>query len=142
MRLVYTVFVKSVVVAIEKTPPSCIITVLAYTSSDFGDSIKYSCRHLLNYYLPNRFFFFKSLQFFKTVFPFQSTSWAVPQEWNNDALAVQRACSENAELLQSATPCICVVCLSVRLFITLKGVQVGFESQDAGVGKVGGSVEV
>ena len=44
-------------------------------------------------------------------------------------------------------PVVCVsVCLSlcvcVCLVVTLKGVQVGFEAQGAGVGEVGGSVEV
>lgn len=32
---------------------------------------------------------------------------AVPQEWNSDVPVVQRACSENAELLQRATSCMC-----------------------------------
>lgn len=65
---------------------------------------------------------------------------AVPQEWN-DALAVQRACGENAGLLKTAMSCRCV-CLSVHLVITLKGVQAGFEAQGTGVGEVGGSVQV
>lgn len=34
------------------------------------------------------------------------------------------------------------VCLSVCLVVTLEGVQVGFEAQGAGVGEVGGAVEV
>lgn len=36
----------------------------------------------------------------------------------------------------------CCVCLFVCLVITLKGVQVGFEAQGAGVCEVGGPVEV
>lgn len=75
------------------------------------------------------------------MFPFQGTSQAVPQEWNSSTLAVQGACGENVGLLQRATSCMCMS-VSVHLVVTLKGVQVGFEPQGAGVGEAGGSVEV
>lgn len=92
------------------------ITVLAYT-------IRYSCCHFPNYYLSNFFFLL--------FVPFSKHFWGSFLGMPN-----------TVRLLQRATPCVCGVHLSVHLGITLKGVQVGFVSQDAGVGEVGGSVEV
>lgn len=95
------------------SPTSCIIPVLAFSFPDWLNIIKYPFCNLPNNYLPNHSFnLFNFQKKKKNVFPSPSSSRAVPQEWNNDASAVQRACGENAELLQRATSCMCV-CLSL-----------------------------
>lgn len=124
----------------RESHPSCIFPVLAYSFSDVLDSIEYSCCNLTNYYLPNHSF--NLFNFFQKCVPCSrhssGSSSGVEQRCAGCPASMQWKCrtSTKGYILY-----VCV-CLSVRLVVTLEGVQVGFEAQGADVGEVGRPVEV